>query len=405
MTTPPAPTEPPPRARRVTTAAVVMMVLLAVAGYAAVASNAVSAMLVRRSSALLAAPQSDDAARRLGTLDARTIRTAVAADPLDQRLANVAMVREARGGADARTGAWLATIGRLGWRDTVAVQNMLYAAAVAGNLSRVLDLSDALLRRRQLMDHMIPVLSTAETVPEQRARLVAKLVARPNWRGAYMATTAQLTSRRQLLARYDLIRVMQRYHAALAQAEVVPSINALDRAGLSDRAFGLWQSIAPRLTRPLDDTGFALASRSYQADHDSVPFQWQMMTGQGFSADASGEGSQARLSVDWDGRGVPVFAQQRTSATPGRYALEVAVSPEDVADLPVVAFRLMCDGAPTAFQPVAGRSAYYVTASAVPCAFPLLQVTGDVQSSAVAHQIAFERIVMRRLPAAGTAPL
>lgn len=395
MTTHPGTTEPE-RGRRAIAALLTAAVMLSVVWYAATASIAIGTVLGARSGALLATPRLE-AADRLDQLNDDRVRTAIAAMPLDQRLVNIGMAREAKRQGNGRTASWLAVLARLGWRDTASVQNMLYAAALTTDLPRILDLGDALLRRRQLTDQMIPVLSTVEGDAALRAIFVQRLAERPSWRGLYLTTTGHLRTRDQLIARFETIRLLQRRGARLDQAEVVPSITALDGADLSQYGFALWQSIRPNATRPLDDTGFVLASRSYATGHDPVPYQWQMMTGQGFSADASRDGDQASLTIDWDGRGVPVFAQQRTSAGPGSYTLAVAVAPEDVGDLSAIDFRLVCDDGAVGFRQILADPTRYVTTGPVRCSFPLFQIAGEIQAGASTHQLSFDRITMQPL--------
>lgn len=392
MTIPPATTEPA-IGRRGIAAALIAAVLLLVAGYAAVASVAVKTVSIARSGALLANVR-EDVPPKLGKLSGRTVRAAIAAMPLDQGIANVAMMRDARRGG-AHTTAWLATLSRMGWRDTAALQNLLFAAANAGELTSILDLGDALLRRRQLMDELLPIVSTLESDQALRVMLANRLAGNPSWRGAYFSTTAQLKDQAQLVARHDFIQLMLQRGRALDPNEVIPNIVALDRAELPRHAFALWQRIQPDVTRPLDDTRFLSASRSYDSGRQLVPYQWQTMAGEGFSADASRDGERTALRIDWNGRGVPVFAQQRTSAMPGMYALDLAVPPAERAQLSGLAFRLMCDGKVVALRPDADPSRY-VTAASVPCAYPVLQIAGGLQSSAAeARQVTIERIVMR----------
>ena len=393
MTTLPGVTEPGIGRRAVATA-LTAIVLLLVAGYAAAASVAIQKVAQRRNVALLVMARSEQA-RSLDGLSVAAIRNAVAASPLEQRTINVAMARETRAQGNGRLNAWLALIARLGWRDTQSSQNLLYAAAMAQDLPRIVDVSDALLRRQRLTDQIFPMLTLMESDPRLQAMLAARLAGRPSWRGFYFSSTGSLRTREQLVSRFALIRQLQNAGVRLDLGEVVPSIIALDRGNLPAYGFDLWSRIQPGVTRPLDDTDFSAASRSYDSNYDPVPYQWRMMSGEGFSADATRDGGRARLSIDWDGRGVPVFAQQRTSAMPGRFALTVDVPREDAGDLSALAFRLTCPGGAVPFQPAgAGR---YVTPDAVPCAYPVLEIAGDVQPSATAHQLVINRIMLAPL--------
>ena len=396
MTTPPGETRPG-IARRASATALVAIILLLVVGYAAVAYVALGTAWLTQSRALLALPATPAGA--IDALSDATIRTAFAAAPLEQRTVNIAMVREARTrppGQD-RTLAWLPVLKRLGWRDTPSLQNLLYAATLTQDLPGVLDASDALLRRQKLTDQIIPVMALVEASPRLQGAFAARLAGNPSWRHVYFISTGPIGTKKQLLARFALIRRLRRDGVRLDPGDITPSIALLDQHDLSAYGLALWHDLRPQATRPLDDVDFRLASRSYQSGFDPVPYQWQMMTGDGFTADALDDGGHARLSIDWNGRGVPVFAQQRTSAAPGRYALAVGVSPDDVADLAAIAFRLTCGNTAVTFEPVGPKR--YITAAAVPCAYPMLQIAGDVQTSATPHQLAISRILLTPLAA------
>jgi len=374
-------------------------VLLAVTAYVVRAETALVAVRGARPGALLSNLKAQPAAQ-LDRLSDETVRAATAAAPLEQRVVNVAMARDARLHGGVRTPAWLEALSRLGWRDTVSLQNRLYAAALRNDLLGILDIIDALLRRRQLSDQFIPMVSLLENDARSWPMLVQRLAGRPSWREQYLGTVGHLTTREQLLSRVSLLTDLGR-HGALAKGEVVPSINALDRAGLTPQAFALWQRVQPGVMRPLDDGRFKRASRSFEAGDEPVLFQWRLMTGEGFSADVTRNGTQAALTIDWSGRGVPVFAQQRTSAMPGRYALDLEVPTEKRAELPAFSFRLACADTTIPLAAVGVDPTRLRTTALVPCAFPMLQIAGDLQSSTVAHQVTINHIALRPL---GTAP-
>lgn len=384
------------------TAALTAAVLLIVAGYAGIAASAATQMRAARAGALIGDLHSEQSAR-LDALSDATVRHGIAGDPLDGRLINVAFARDARQHGQGRAAAWLPTIVQLGWRDTASLQNRLYFAAKASDMPRILDTSDALMRRQQMMDQVIPVLSMVEADPTLHGALVDRLAANPPWRAAYLSAIAHLKERSQLIARFELLQQLQRRHVRLGRNEVVPSLVALDRADLPQYGFALWQRIQPGVARPLDDPQFARAGRNDQAGHDPVPYEWQTMSGEGFRAEAVRDGTQTTLSIDWNGRGVPVFAQQRTSATSGLYALDLEVPPEEKADLPALVFRLVCGETTIAFVPAAENLTHLRTIRAIPCSYPVLQIAGDIQSSVAAHQVTINRLTMRPLGTAATA--
>ncbi|MCG7349497.1 hypothetical protein [Sphingomonas sp. ACRSK] len=376
--------------------------LLTVVAYATVAETALATVRGARSGALLADLKGEPAAQ-LDRLSDRTMRTAIAAAPLEQRVLNVAMARDAKRHGRERAPIWLVVLSRLGWRDTGTLQNRIYAAALRNDLSSILDISDALLRRQQLADQITQVVLLLEVEPTLRPSLVKRLAGRPSWRSLYLGTTiGHLKTQEQLSARVLLMEGLARY-GPLDKSEVVPSINALDHAGLVQQAFTLWQRVQPGVTRPLDDGEFDRVSRSYGTGYDPVPFQWQMMTGEGFGADAIRDGAHAVLTIHWSGRGVPVFAQQRTSAAPGHYALDLDIPVESKADLSTLSFKLACSKTATPFVAAGSDPTRLRTVTAVPCAFPMLQIVGDVQPSAAAHQVTISRIAMRPLNAGSEA--
>jgi len=383
--------------RRAIAASVTGAVLLTVTAYAAVTETALTMTLAARSGALLGNLKAESAAP-LDRLSDGAMRTAIAGSPLDQRVLNVAMARDVKRHGRERASAWLGALSQMGWRDTATLQNRIYAALLRTDLLDILNISDALLRRQQLSDQITQVVLLLEADPTMRPQLINRLAGRPNWRNLYLATTiGHLKTPEQLSARVLLMDGLAR-RGALDKSEVVPSVNALERANLPRQAFALWQRVQPGVTRPLDDERFDRASRSYDAGYDPVPFQWQMTTGEGFSADAVRDGARTELAIDWSGRGVPTFAQQRTSGGPGRYALNLDVTAKEKADLPALSFKLLCGDAATLFE-AAGDPTRLRTVTAVPCDFPILQISGDVQSSATAHQITINRIVMRQLNA------
>lgn len=389
----------PGTARRGAVAALTAAILLSVAIYAYVAATAVMEVRAMRAGALLGDLRSKQAAR-LDMLSDPTVRRAIAAEPMDGAIVNVAMARDVRQHGNGRTENWLAILARLGWRDTPSLQNRLYAVASAGNMDRVLDISDALMRRQKLLDQVILVLSMAEADPVLHGPLIDRLAENPPWRAAYLSAVAHLKERSQLIARFDLLRQLRRRHVRLDKDEVIPSILALDRADLPQYGFALWQRIQPGVARPLDDPDFARAGRSDQDGHNPVPYEWQTMSGEGFSAAAVRDGAQTTLSIDWNGRGVPLFAQQRTSATPGFYALDVQAPAEEKADLSALVFRLVCDSTTSTFAPVAGDITHLRTITPVACSYPVLQIAGDIQPSPMAHLVTINRLFLYPVGAA-----
>ncbi len=382
--------------RRGIAVALTAAVLLPVEGYLAVASSAVNTVSAMRASALLT-NKDPQTTRGIRGLPATTIAAAITAKPIDQRLVNVAMIHDVQIVGQQRIAPWIHALGRLGWRDTPTLQNRLYVSAMRANVAEILDISDALLRRRQLMDQIIPVLATVETDQTLRKDFVRRLSGSLNWRGPYLLATDALKTPAQLEARYEILRAIQRNGAKLDRGEIAPNVGALDRAGRPDLGFALWKNGRSDVAAPLNDPSFTEASANFQAGTDTVPYQWQLKSGQGYSASAYVEHGRGSLDIEWNGRGVPIFAEQRTSATPGRYVLDVAVSAENIADLSALNFSLVCGGDVTRFQSDPRNPKRFATDGVVACGYPVLQIAGDIQAAATPRHIAIDRLVLRRV--------
>lgn len=385
------------RYRRWIAVAATTLVTVSVAGYGAIAAMATTTVAAVRSSALLAAGDSSNRAG-LRALRQDQVDIALTARPLNQRLVNVAMVRATDGSGVEQVRPWISAVAQLGWRDTSALQNMLYVAAMRNDLAGIFDVTDAMLRRRQLTDQMIPILSTFEADPSSRDLFARRLVANPNWRGLYLSTTEHLLTPGQLAARYRLLRELQRRGSPITMSEAAQNIDAFERADLPVLGFGLWQMVHPGVTRPLGDTRFAAASEWSRLGQDNpVAYQWQISVGEGFRADAVVDAARATLDIDWNGRGVPVFAQQRTSGSTGSYQLDIGVSPANVADLAAFDFRLVCKDVKVSFRQIPQRPQRFVTERSVPCAYPMFQIAGNIQSATTPHQLSIQSLALRPL--------
>jgi len=422
MTMPRGMTEPS-HLRRGIASVLAAAVVLPVTVYLAKASTAVTLVRAQRNSAVItpsipgtSAPgmSTSVAAKEAlkpqdGPLSEAVIRQAIAARPLDQGIANVAMVRAVRGQAaqaspvfpangtaeKARLDMWMPVVSRLGWRDTAAQINRLYDAAGAGDIVTVMDASEALLRRQQGVDQITPVLAIVETDPQISLELIARLQRKPGWRAAYLDTTNVLVRPDQRIARYKILRELVRRGDRLGDDEVVTNVTALERGALPNLGFALYKAARRGVTSPLNDPNFRRAATNSAGDVAIVPYEWQLLTGEGFSTDAFVENGQSSLEIKWSGRGVPVFARQRTSAVPGRYALEIAAEPQTLANLGAIQFRLICDDIVIRFRQNGSSRTRLSTLQPVPCAYPVLEIAGEVQSSSVPRTVALHALRLR----------
>jgi hypothetical protein len=384
------------RVRRAIAAALVLATLLPVAGYLATASQAVASVRGVRATALVAGWRLDHGSiASIAALPETVVETAVAARPLDPVALNVAMVRDISRNGESRLARWIPTLSALGWRDTTSLQNRIYAAATSARIRPILDISDALMRRRQVQEQIVPVMAMVENDPALRTDFVARLAHNPGWRDAYLFATGYLKTPAQFRTRYEVLQALRRSGIKPGNSVMVSNINALALNGLPGLAFDLWSSsMTDRVDRPLHDPRFALASTRFATGNDPVPFEWEVTSGNGFGVTPYAENGLSALAIEWDGRGVPVFARQRTSAAPGRYNIDVDVPAEKVKDLAALGFQLICDGVAYRFERDEQRGTRFTMAERTPCSFPILEISGDIRAQAVPRQIELRQIRM-----------
>lgn len=326
----------------------------------------------------------------------------LAANPLDQQAVNGVIAARARASGDLKRALQEAGILRqLGWRSNSALQNLLWRAGTTNDVPLIMDTLDAFLRRERLLAQIYPVLNLMTVDPTFRDLLVRRLEARPSWRRYYFMSASDLVKPREIEGRYVVMQEIQRSGDRLSRNEIAPILPKLIGIGQTANAFNLWRTHVGSTTSPLADTHFEVAARSKPADALPVPFEWELGSGGGFFVDAGRDASGSFLSIDWDGRGVPSLLSQTTTARAGRYRLDVAGAPPMTTVSEKIGFRLACaDGTTTELTPVNVRSGgkmQLVSAKAVRCDYPQLQIFGLVQPSASAGSITLRSIELVRL--------
>lgn len=311
---------------------------------------------------------------------------ALAESPLSQSTLNALLVERARAAGRPMTKAEATLLMRLGWRDEVSLRNVGEVYADGSNLPLLLDVFDALLRRASRSGEPVTaVLAFMETKPLFQAALVRKLAQDPPWRSLFLRLTANQLDNRD--AAFDRLRTYQ----ALAHTkrppgdiEVAALLPPLHAQGFGSEAFALWQGVRrragqPPLSRPLADPDFGRAAHLQNGRDIATVYDWTIEHGDGFGV---GFGSNsAGLMIEWDGRGIPVFARQRTSALPGTYRLMVETE-ADAEGEDAIGFRLICPEGGVELTPGAmtERTRLYRTEAPVACAFPMFEIYGRPQN-------------------------
>ena len=315
------------------------------------------------------------------TLD--QVNAALQIDPLDQRLANAALVRRYEAQSTDQRVASATAVASLGWRHTAALQNLLAIALDRRDISRTLAVSDGLLRRQQLFTEASAVMQIAARDPKLREVIVEKLKGQASWRRDYLLAAGGITDRETAFAHYAIIRSLERRESPARRDEIAAFLPALIKQGQPDLAFDLWQRRNIGLMRPIADGGFATLAKSLAGDA-SIPFEWTLLSGSGYFVDVvprnQGSGS---VQIDWDGRGEPTFLSQQTSAEEGRrYRLTIASEEATVPLEQGITAGLICEQrSETLLVHTAASSTMiqFETPTALPCRFPLLRIGGKSQ--------------------------
>ncbi|GAA3722701.1 hypothetical protein GCM10022268_33610 [Sphingomonas cynarae] len=314
------------------------------------------------------------------------IATALAINPLSQSALNALLVERARDAGRPMAKDEADLLLRLGWRDEASLRNVGEVYADGSDLSKLLNVFDALLRRSTRSGEPVTnVLTFMETQPALQAALVNKLSQDPPWRSLFLRlTTSQLNTRQAALDRLQTYQALARTKRPPTEVETAAVLPALYAQGFGGEAFELWQDVRrrgdqPLLMRPLADPDFMRAARLQEDQEVMTVYDWTIEHGDGFGirfgSDAKG------VVIEWDGRGIPVFARQRSSALPGAYRLAVITEAEAEGE-DTIGYRLVCPEGVVELRPAAmsGRTRLYRADERVGCEFPIFEIFGRPQN-------------------------
>jgi hypothetical protein len=368
---------------RITTGAMAILLAMVVTMYVIGISRLIPAQIDNGGSLL------DVGAVATGKSDPQrsaAVVAALAVNPLSQSLLNDLLVERARTARRPMTKGEADLLLRLGWRSEAALRNIGEVYADGSNLPKLLDVFDALLRRSSRSgEPVVNVLSLMETEPQYRPALVHKLAQDPPWRSMLLRLTAnQLVTRQAAVSRLQIYRALARTSKPPSAIETAAVLPALHAQSFGDDAFNLWQGVLrrtgqPPLARPLTDSDFARVARRQQDQEVTTVYDWTVEHGDGFGV---GFGSNSKgLMIEWDGRGIPVFARQRSSALPRSHRLAVTME-ADAQGEDAIGYRLVCPQGAVELQPamISGRTRIYRTDGKVGCSFPIFEIFGRAQS-------------------------
>ena len=311
----------------------------------------------------------------------------LAAEPLDQSLLNLLYAIEVRNGAtEQRQLALVQSLGALGWRSTSAQRNLIIDALNKDEFGPAILRIDALLRRDQLREQIIPVLRQLEQDPSVVDALVDRLRRNPNWRTLYFSSTEHLADADARTARLALFKGMIDAGAPPRRSELKVSLDAFAAAGDYGPAMVFVSRLAPaRGGNTLNfDPGFQNAAKlSAEGPSMSLPSEWEIDRHSGGMALVDPESHHSMLAIHWNGNGSPRFARQLVHLGMLRLP-QLVVVPESASnrdDLGRLAFAWLCPGkrsvgfSPLAAQPMPDR-AIYVLAKPSVCEYGYLVIAG-----------------------------
>jgi len=321
-------------------------------------------------------------------LEQRIVRTLLWS-PLDQSLLNALYVYwkvsgQLKGSSESRM---LRLIARQGWRSTPAQQNLMIAAAARLDVDDIVLRGDALLRREQLEASVLELMYQAEVVPAGRRALLKSLRLAPAWREKFFSDAAGIEGTSRLTARAQTLNAMVASGDLPSQSESAFTLRRMVENGLSASAYDLWT----KLTRKRPDAGLTDSNFLDAAKRDSstlpYPFEWQMLSGRGFSSTAIDSGGTGSVKLSWDGRDSPVFMEQTLKAPNGTLpSLQIRGPDANDNTLTKLAFTLECSNREPIVFENDNRGPYPVKALRLRpkyqpyCPYPIFRVRGKANS-------------------------
>ncbi|WP_017672083.1 hypothetical protein [Blastomonas sp. AAP53] len=360
-------------------------VFCALVGQYVIQSNNVARFKAKSSSMLISAAQvKSQSAPPPANLD--KVRAALAAKPLNAALVNVGIYSQAlnRGAPFRLRDEDVALLKSLGWRHTPTLQNLTVAAIERQDVGNLVDISDALLRRGQLVREAMQLLNAAEVFPKGRQIILQKLALDPVWRTGYLKATEDLKEPRQADARAKLFAMIAKTPDPPTIEEIGPTLNLLVSQGKAPVAYQLWttsQNVRPAM---IQDTEFAAAYSKNGDDQTTLPFEWTFFSGSGFWAEiVQVNPKRQELMIHWDGRGVPVFASQHLWLPKGMRALVMEGRDLNEATLSRFGFSLRCpqgDVRLARSSPTQPNKVVYTLPQGITCRSPALVLNGLPQN-------------------------
>ncbi len=341
------------------------------------------------------------AAGRNAEISTADLTRAISKDPLNQNLVNAGFVLQENDLTSNERGQWIAMIGEMGWRSTAAMQTLINEAVKTQDLRSITVVADALLRRQKLFEETVILMNLLEAEPSTWQEVYTRLKERVPWRSNYLASAWSIKQPEVIDGRIRTLQSLQEAGDSFTRQELAPSITVIVGAGRLQEAEQIWRTYARVAPNILHDGDLRIAVGAGADTEFTFPFEWRFFSGPGFSTYPSEDGlNGATVAIQWDGRGLPVFMSQLTSATPGNYRFSFKVDGDAQKFATKVGVRFRCGNEIIRTRNAVKPNSQIVTAETmtpVTCEFPWVDIFGQIQDRGAAVDLAFNHVMLDRI--------
>lgn len=259
---------------------------------------------------------------------AQLARATVLVDPTNDRALRVLGLATEQLGRHDEAATIMDQAAALGWRDTPTQLWALKAAAINGNITAVMQRTDALARRNKEGALTTAVFLAAVTDPQSRAALIDSLARQPMWRGAFFASVREHLPVTSLDGIEILYRDMQVQGVSISPVEQLSYVDRLINIGQFWRARAFWVKsfkISQDLLKTFPyDANFALAAK-LGGDVAVSQFEWRLNPDLAGAVDFDSEGTGSSLSLPANLNNGATIISQVVMLAPGTHDLTALV--------------------------------------------------------------------------------
>jgi len=171
------------------------------------------------------------AAAKTANVSAVDLATAFSKEPLSQNLVNAGLVLKSDEISLEERARWIGVIRKMGWRSTAAMQTLIAEAATKRDLSDIIVVADALLRRRKLFDETVSLMLLLESEPSTRDAVYTRLKNQVPWRSDYLQAAGSMNQTSMLQGRLRTLLRLQEAGTDFSRAELAHSLADFVKAG------------------------------------------------------------------------------------------------------------------------------------------------------------------------------